>query len=377
MRDTKMQVENLIQDLINRPQYSITQAEKEKLLLKILKAQIKDMSGKNRHLKSMYSKLRVNIPGIKKIADIPFIPVQMFKKFDLTTCSKSDVIRTLKSSSTTGQNPSKISIDKITASRQTKALTSILSSYLGNKRRPFLVIDTKSQNVQSFDLTARGAAIRGLSTFAKSITYALKETPNGGIELDIKEFKEFCKKYKGQDVYVFGFTYIIWTKLVQALKKLSKKTNIEFKSIKIFHSGGWKKLKDQSVSEETFSAEVAKIFNTKTENIFNFYGMAEQTGVIFIDCRKGFKHIPNFADVIIRNPLTLGESALNQPGPIEIVSILGNSYPSQALLTEDIGILAGIDNCPCSRKGKYIKFKSRVEKAEIRGCGDTFEESDD
>ncbi|MDP6648418.1 MAG: acyl-protein synthetase [Candidatus Woesearchaeota archaeon] len=372
-----MQTENLVQDLVSRPQYSIPQAEKEKLLLKILKAQITDMNGKNRHLKSMYSKLMVNIPGIKKIADIPFIPVQMFKKFDLTTCNKADIVRTLKSSSTTGQNPSKISIDKITASRQTKALTSILSSYLGNKRRPFLVIDTKSQNVQSFDLTARGAAIRGLSTFAKSITYALKETPNGGIELDIKEFKEFCKKYKGQDVYVFGFTYIIWTKLVQALKKLSKKTNIEFKSIKIFHSGGWKKLKDQSVSEETFSAEVAKIFNTKTENIFNFYGMAEQTGVIFIDCRKGFKHIPNFADVIIRNPLTLGESALNQPGPIEIVSILGNSYPSQALLTEDIGILAGIDNCPCSRKGKYIKFKSRVEKAEIRGCGDTFEESDD
>jgi hypothetical protein len=371
-----MQVETLIQDLISRPQYSILQAEKEKLLLQILKAQITDMSGKNRHLKSMYSKLKVNIPSIKKIADVPFIPVQMFKKFDLTICNKADVVRTLKSSSTTGQNPSKISIDKITASRQTKALTAILSSYLGSKRRPFLVIDTKSQNVQSFDLTARGAAIRGLSTFAKSITYALKETPSG-IELDIKEFKEFCEKYKGQDVYVFGFTFIIWTKLVHALKKLGKKTNVGFKSIKIFHSGGWKKLKDQSVSEQDFSAEVAKIFNTKTENIFNFYGMAEQTGVIFIDCRKGFKHVPNFADVIIRDPLTLKESGLNQPGPIEVVSVLGNSYPSQALLTEDIGILAGIDNCSCGRKGKYIKFKSRVEKAEIRGCGDTFEESDD
>jgi len=372
-----MQVENLIQDLITRLQYSIPQAEKEKLLLQILKSQIMDMSEKNRHLKSMYDKLKMNIPDIKKIEDIPFIPVQMFKKFDLTTCNKADVVRTLKSSSTTGQHPSKISIDKITASRQTKALTSILSSYLGSKRRPFLVIDTKSQNVQSFDLTARGAAIRGLSTFAKSITYALKETPKGGIELDMKEFKEFCERYKGQDVYVFGFTYIIWTKLVHALKKLSKKNNTRFKNIKIFHSGGWKKLKDQSVSEETFSAEVAKIFSTKTGNIFNFYGMAEQTGVIFVDCNKGFKHVPNFADVIIRNPLTLEESELNQPGPIEVVSVLGNSYPSQALLTEDIGIVAGIDDCPCGRKGKYIKFKSRVEKAEIRGCGDTFEESND
>jgi hypothetical protein len=59
---------------------------------------------------------------------------------------------------------------------------------------------------------------------------------------------------------------------------------------------------------------------------------------------------------------------------IEVMSILADSYYGQAILTEDLGHLVGIDDCPCGRKGKYFRFNSRVEKAEVRGCGDTFKE---
>lgn len=49
----------------------------------------------------------------------------------------------------------------------------------------------------------------------------------------------------------------------------------------------------------------------------------------------------------------------------------------QAILTEDIGEFVGIDDCKCGRKGKYFKFKDRVDKSETRGCGDTFAEKRD
>ena len=62
------------------------------------------------------------------------------------------------------------------------------------------------------------------------------------------------------------------------------------------------------------------------------------------------------------------------PGFIEVMSILPSSYPGQALLTEDIGEIIGIDDCPCNRKGKYFVFRSRAKKVELRGCGDTFAE---
>jgi len=102
--------------------------------------------------------------------------------------------------------------------------------------------------------------------------------------------------------------------------------------------------------------------------------MVEQVGVIFPDCEEGRKHVPDFAEVIIRNPLTMEEERDGDPGLIEIMSILPNSYPGEAILTEDQGRIIGIDDCSCGRKGKSFEFLSRVEKAELRGCGDTFAE---
>jgi hypothetical protein len=84
--------------------------------------------------------------------------------------------------------------------------------------------------------------------------------------------------------------------------------------------------------------------------------------------------VPVFADVIIRDPYTLQECETGETGMIEVMSVLSTSYYCQAILTEDTGYIVGIDDCPCGRKGKYFRFASRIEKAEARGCGDTFRE---
>ena len=52
---------------------------------------------------------------------------------------------------------------------------------------------------------------------------------------------------------------------------------------------------------------------------------------------------------------------------------LPRSYPGHSLLTEDLGVLLGEDDCPCGRKGKYFKVTGRVPRAEVRGCSDTYE----
>jgi hypothetical protein len=35
-------------------------------------------------------------------------------------------------------------------------------------------------------------------------------------------------------------------------------------------------------------------------------------------------------------------------------------------------VILGEDDCPCGRKGKYIKVLGRIRNAEIRGCSDTY-----
>jgi len=128
------------------------------------------------------------------------------------------------------------------------------------------------------------------------------------------------------------------------------------------------------VSKETFNEEISQILGIKSGNVHDMYGLVEQVGVVFIDCEAGNKHTPNFAEVIIRNPLTMNEVKEGEIGLIEILSVLPQSYPGQALITEDLGLFLGADNCRCGRKGKYFKFISRVEESETRGCGDTYSE---
>jgi hypothetical protein len=65
-------------------------------------------------------------------------------------------------------------------------------------------------------------------------------------------------------------------------------------------------------------------------------------------------------------PLGIGKEVV-----IQVLSCLPTSYPGHSLLTEDAGILLGVDNCPCGRLGKYFHVTGRLAQAEIRGCSDT------
>jgi hypothetical protein len=49
------------------------------------------------------------------------------------------------------------------------------------------------------------------------------------------------------------------------------------------------------------------------------------------------------------------------------------SYPGHNILTEDIGLIIGADDCKCGRKGKYFLVLGRVSGTENRGCSDVYE----
>jgi hypothetical protein len=360
-----------VDDLLALPPYILTDTEKGTALLEILKGQLHHAVQNNPFIHAMYSKLNIDIDTITSLEAIPAIPVQMFKYFDLGTCKKEEIVKILHSSGTTSGITSRIPLNKSTTLNQIKGLNSILAEYLGKKRRLFVVIDHEGINAPLAEFSARTAGVRGLSMYATKILYLLKEE-DGRLVLNTKAVEELRTTYKDADAYVFGFTYIIWSVFYPLIR--DQEPAFSFHDVKIFHSGGWKKLTAERVSKEEFSKKIARVFNTEAGNVLDFYGMAEQTGIIFIDCEYGHKHVPVFSQVIIRDPYTQKPCPAGTPGVIEILSVLSDSYYSQAILTEDTGYLAGTDDCPCGRKGCYFHFSSRIEKAEIRGCGDTFRE---
>jgi hypothetical protein len=359
-----------LEELLAMPPYSLGEKERKALLLPLIRRGARKACS-NSHIRSMYAKLGTEPEGMDELEEVPAVPVRMFKSFDLSTVDRSEVTRVLRSSGTTSQLSSMVPLNKVTASNQTKALRSILGAYLGDKRRIMLVIDHPGVNSPTRELTARGAGVRGLSIFAKDIVYLLREE-GGRLVLDEEALERARRLAETQEVYVFGFTFIIWSVFCTAMEERGLK--LDLPRAVVFHGGGWKKLKDQKVSREVFSQRLARSLGCPLTEVRDFYGMAEQTGVIFVDCELGHKHVPVFGHVIMRDMRTMEECQMGERGLIEVMSVLGDSYYSQAVLTEDVGRILGIDDCPCGRMGRYFLVEGRAEQAEVRGCGDTFRE---
>ena len=100
--------------------------------------------------------------------------------------------------------------------------------------------------------------------------------------------------------------------------------------------------------------------------------MAEQTGCIYAECEYGHLHASIYSDIIIRDYKDFSPCKYGEKGFIQVLSSLPHSYPGHSILTEDEGIILGEDDCPCGRKGKYIKVLGRIKDAEMRGCSDTY-----
>ncbi len=301
----------------------------------------------------------------KNLNHIPFLPVQIFKNIQLKSVDDIDVFKVLTSSGTTGQAVSKIYLDRETAALQSKALVSIVSHFIGKERLPMLIVDHPGIIKNRTSFSARGAGILGFSSFGRDHTYAL----NDSMEINFQAMEEFFQKHQEKKVLIFGFTFMIWQYLYEACIKANFKLDLS-RAI-LIHGGGWKKLADKNISNEHFKLALREQFNL--HSVHNYYGMVEQVGSIFMECSSGYLHTPDFADVIIRDPVTFKPLAQHQPGLIQVLSTLPKSYPGHSLLTEDLGTWLGEDDCDCGLKGNYFSVQGRLPKAELRGCSDTFQ----
>ena len=356
-----------INELLNAG-FELSHRQKQQRLLPLLSAHAKHAEQQNQMLAKLHRQLKFEPDAISEYEDLPYLPVSMFKQFDLATVESDKIVRTLLSSATTTGQPSRIPLDKTTSIAQTKGLANILKDVLGKQRRPFLVLDCAEINQPGAELSARGAAVRGIMPFASDICYGLRQTESG-LEPNLEALNDFFTTYADQPVLLFGFTFMVWTDLIEPLRQQG--IHFEHPQMTLLHSGGWKKLKDQQVDKTVFNAGVAEVFGCAPEQVRDFYGMVEQVGVVFVDCEAGHKHSPAFAEVLIRDFDSLKPVKPGQQGLIQVMSALPNSYPGYALITEDVGELLGYDDCSCGRKGLYFRFRSRVEQAEVRGCGDT------
>lgn len=340
--------------------YSLPAEEKEALLL----------AGLNRlteHHRSACVPYRRILDGgwqgnraAESLAQVPYLPVSLFKTQRLQSVPDEAVRMTMTSSGTTGQAVSRIAVDAETSLIQQKALANSLMHVLGRKRLPMLVIDTDAVFKDPTTITARGAGVLGLMRYGHKHAFALDRS----LQPDFEAVRTFLAEHGDAQFFMFGFTYMVWINFYEQFKD----AGLDLSNGILIHSGGWKKMIERSVDNGVFRTALRQAFGLT--RIHNFYGMVEQIGSIFLEGADGLLYPPNFADVIVRDPITWQPCEIGQPGVIQVLSLLPHSYPGHSLLTEDLGVIRSVDAGLDGWMGKGLEVLGRVARAELRGCSD-------
>jgi phenylacetate-coenzyme A ligase PaaK-like adenylate-forming protein len=363
-----VEIELRIGSLLATEPYELDAELHESTLLALLKEELAYACERSPAYCNYVEHWPIDYRAANRIAELPFLPVGIFKSNPpLRLVESEEITRTLVSSATTGQIPSRVVLDASTAKRMTKGVIAIIRDFIGPARRPYLVVDTPAALAGSGELGARGAAVQGLRSFATEAVCCLSEGVDGTSTPQMEKLLEFARKWGDTEILAYGFTYVIWNHLVKPLK--AKGITLDLPNVRVLHSGGWKRLQEQAVNKDAFVRGVASAFGCSTDRVIDFYGMVENVGVVYPDCEQGNKHVPAFAEVIIRDELTLEPVAPGRRGLVQVCSVLPTSFPGFLLLTEDIGEVVHRDGCPCGRRSTAFRFISRAPKAEVRGCG--------
>ena len=352
------------EEMLALPPFGVGRAEKQELL----RGELLRLTEQHRAHCAPYARMMETVgfsaADVHSVEDIPFLPVRLFKEMALRSVAEEDVFKTMTSSGTTGQQVSRIFLDRETASNQQKTLVRIVSNRIGGSRLPMLIIDCPSVIKNRAMFSARGAGILGFSIFGRKKLYAL----NDAMELQLDAICDFLAENAGQRILLFGFTFMVWQHFYHALRAAGE--HLDLSNAVLIHGGGWKKLASEAVTPAAFRAALREVCGDL--DVADYYGMVEQTGCIYLECGEGHLHASTYSDVIVRRPLDFLPADFGERGILEVVSLLPESYPGHVLLTEDEGVLLGEDDCPCGRKGKYFKVLGRLKQAELRGCSDTY-----
>jgi hypothetical protein len=354
----------ILETLIDTPQFSLPQCEKERVLLEGLSGLVDYHRARCPEYARILDRLRWTGRKTQELGDIPFLPVSLFKSHYLKSIPDGNVSMVMTSSGTTGQQVSHIAIDPSSSVLQARALGKVFAHLVGPKRLPMLIIDSKAVIHNPKLLSARGAGVLGLMRFGRDHAFALDEAQ----QPDRESVLRFLQRVGGQPFVIFGFTFMVWQHLYRAFGG----AGLALSQGILLHSGGWKTLQESAVDNAIFRASLKKAFGLT--RIHNLYGMVEQMGVVHVEASDGNLYSPNFADIIVRNTRTWEPAAVGEIGVIQTLSLLPRSYPGHSVLTEDLGVIKSVDAGVDGRYGKAFQVVGRVPHVELRGCSDTHAE---
>ncbi len=309
-----------------------------------------------------YRAIAADAGPIRSVEDVPFLHVEVFKELRLETSFEGQESgRFLLSSATSGRH-SQIRLDDKSSQLQSESTKKIFSSLLGEKQRPLIVLDSVTSLRQRGKISARIAAALSLRPLASDLLFALDD-PEDPSSMRWEAIEAVLEQ--NDEVLVYGFSWILWTSWGKAELPNRVADAIAQTRVSFVHSGGWKKLEAEAVDRDRFD-EALLSPAAPLSTVLDYYGLVEQVGVIYPLCESGYRHVPVWADVVVRDSLT-HQALVGSPGQIQLLNSLAWGAPYHSVLTEDQGVIEP-GPCPCGRSGRRFQLLGRLPRAEVRGC---------
>ncbi len=272
---------------------------------------------------------------VLNIFEIPFMPIQFFKKHEIKT-ENFKPQQIFESSGTTGAR-SKHCIEDLEF--YNKISLAGFKLFFGEIDQTVII----------------GLLPSYLERNNSSLVYMVNHfigqsnNPNSGFYLNnlsllTDKLKALSKNQK--PIYLFGVTF--------ALLNLARNVNFDMKNLYILETGGMKGRGKEIIREELHE-KLETTFNTN--NVFSEYGMTELLSQAYLQ-KDGYFHTPPWMRVMVReihDPFSYIENG--KTGIIKVID-LANIHSCAFIETEDLGM----------QEGAGFKVLGRLDNSDLRGC---------
>ncbi len=311
-----------------------TESEFNDFALKIFRFQAENNSVYNEFI----SHLKINPSDVKKIEEIPFLPIQFFKTHQIITGNRGAFDATFYSSGTTGIQLSKHFVKDLNLYKN--SFTKGFKEFYGNIK----------------DYTILALLPNYLERKGSSLVYMVNDliAKSGKKESGfyLNNLDELAEKLlrlnrKQEKVLLMGVSF--------ALLDLVEKYQFRLKNTIVMETGGMKGRRKEIIREELHEI-LKKGFGV--DEIHSEYGMTELLSQAYSTGNGIFK-TPNWMKIIIRDT----EDALtifshNKAGGINIID-LANYHSCSFIATQDLG--------KAFNDGTF-EIIGRFDNSDIRGC---------
>lgn len=270
--------------------------------------------------------------SVSRIEQIPFLPIELFKSFDIY-CGDTPPEKVFTSSSTTGQTPSRHPMQSLAHYEQT--FTAAFERFYG-KVEQWSIYGLLPNYLQ-----------RDGSSLVYMVDRLLARCGTGGFYLDDYDKLLADMAADTKPKILLGVSYALWDLAERYAPKLTDTIVME--------TGGMKGRREE-LPKATFHKILTEAFGVGA--IHSEYGMAELTSQAY-SCGGGIFRSPEWMRIMTRdvnNPLRILPA--EKRGAINIID-LANISSCAFIATEDMG--RTFDN------GEFM-IEGRLTGADIRGC---------